>query len=110
MIVRILGHDFEIVEVPEGHPQLENSWGSFNHDEQTIYIQTGLAPTVARETLFHEILHGVDSMVVSDGLEERDIFRLSVVLYATLVDNPIIRSHLFDNYDVGSYIGCGGNE
>jgi hypothetical protein len=97
MIVRILAHDFEVVEVEEGHPQLENSWGSFNHDEQVIYIQEGLAPTVAKETLFHEILHGVDNMVVSDGLDERDIFRLSVVMYATLLDNPRILSYLFDD-------------
>jgi len=94
--VHILGCDFGVIAVPDGHPKVEECWGSFQHDEQKIYIQTGLAEGITKETLFHEIIHAVDSMVVSDGLTEHEIFRLSVVLYATLRDNPQLLKYLFD--------------
>ena len=97
--IHILGCDFGVITVPDGHPEVEGCWGSFKHDEQKIYIQTGLAEGITKETLFHEIIHAVDSMVVSDGLTEHEIFRLSVVLYATLRDNPALRDYLFDSDD-----------
>jgi len=93
--VHILGCDFPIEMVPSDHPAMEEAWGSFEHKDQKFYVQADLAEGIAKETLFHEIIHAVDDMLVSEGLTEKQIFRLSVVLYAVLRDNGELRSYLF---------------
>jgi len=73
-------HDFELA-------------GLIEHNRQRIRVKHNLAPDETRETLLHEVIHGVASAAAVD-LSERKVRALSRVLYATLRENPELVTYL----------------
>lgn len=88
--VWVLGHEIKIEYLPQDDPKLEGNWGQLNTEELTIYLSQAIDGTLLQETLFHEVLHAVDCLSTSSTLSERNIFRLSSTLFATLRDNRYI--------------------
>jgi len=56
--------------------------GRVNRIKQNIEIRKGLPADQRHETLLHEVLHAIDGELII-GLEEEDICRLAVALYAS---------------------------
>jgi len=84
--VRILGQVFPIeTEDSEDFTRVAN--GEIHGDEQRIRIADGIGPDKERETLLHEVLHGISILMASE-LDERQIRTISNGLYAVLQENP----------------------
>ena len=88
--VHIAGFQFRVTEEPNSDFRLA---GEISHQKQRIRISTDLAPDETRETLLHEVLHGVDH-AIGTKLSERKVAVLSRALYATLRENPVLVAYL----------------
>lgn len=78
--LKILGHHYKI-KLIEGL----TSEGSYSTEKSTILINADLPESQRWSTLFHEILHTVNS-----ELSETDVEFLSQILYCILKDNKYI--------------------
>jgi hypothetical protein len=98
--VHILGHDLDVVfTTEEEDEELKDSWGRLVLGDQKIYLDKNVSPVIARETLFHEILHAVDIMGCPRHLAESTIHRMSAIMYGTLRDNPEVVKWLFEEVE-----------
>jgi len=95
----ILGHRILIKYVPEDDPKLEDNWGHLVTEDLTIYLSQAISGTLLQETLFHEVLHAVDCFSTSSTLSERNIFRLSSTLFASLRDNRGVAQFIMHNME-----------
>lgn len=92
--VKILGLTFPIFTEENGH-FTEHSNGYINGDQQTITIASGIGRDKERETLLHEVLHGISFSMCSD-LTEHQIRSMANGLYAVLTSNPKLVSYLME--------------
>lgn len=75
--------------------------GQWHHNSALIELRDDINPTVQRDTLLHECLHGVlqaygikHAMGWDDDVEEKVIRLLSPTLLALLRDNPSLVAYL----------------
>ncbi len=71
-------------------------WGCILYRESLIYVDTSLTLDVIKETLLHEVMHGVFCVfnIDSEQGEEKVIGPLSSGLMAVFVDNPVLTAFL----------------
>ena len=93
--VTILSHEYQIVRVPQ--EEIDDNYGIVKFEEQTIYLADHLNGDFLRETLLHEVLHIIDYYTAgaNNQVKERDIHRLSHVLFDTLRKNPALIKRVF---------------
>ena len=90
--IRIVGHTYTVQVEPSEHFNSQYM-GQINHQELTIRVGTHIPPEQQRETLLHEVIHGVD-VAMRLNLSEEDTSRLSRGLHAALRDNPDFAKYL----------------
>jgi hypothetical protein len=89
--VRIGPITYAVVEVEDLRSSSDNDQklcGEISYHDGEIRVRPGL--NIPLETLFHEIIHGVDHYM-GIGLKEKQVRRLSFGLYAALVDNGFLK-------------------
>lgn len=64
--------------------------GEADHENLVIKVEDGLAPEVAAEVFFHEVMHAVD-VLMGTKLKETQVERMSKGLYMVLKDNSLLR-------------------
>ena len=62
-------------------------WGQIEYAKSKIRVLADVAPDRARETLFHECLHGI-SEAGAFGLSEKQVGQLSAAITDFLLRNP----------------------
>jgi hypothetical protein len=94
--VRILGYDTSIkFDQPSVNAELHKAYGIHKRSELEILIATDHHIQSQKETVIHEILHGI-SDAVGAKLKERQVSSLSRAFFAVLSDNPALVKWLFD--------------
>jgi len=95
--VTILSHEYAVVVLPRDDKLLEGAHGRVDFEGQQIVLAEDLKGNFARETLLHEVLHIIDYYTAgaNDQVKERDIQRLSAVLYDTMQNNPLLLKRIF---------------
>jgi hypothetical protein len=103
-------------EVPEGE-HTHKAYGVYEEATQTITLDSDLSFEKARETLLHESLHAMFSVVGLDnlieasapGLSEHIISTISPVMLAVIRDNPPLMRYLSEHQFVldPSFTGAG---
>jgi len=88
--ITILGFTFTVT-LEDAHDF--NLAGQIDHNRQCIRVKHNLAPDETRETLLHEVVHGIDD-AIGTKLSERKVAALSRALYATLRENPELVTYL----------------
>ena len=76
---------------------IDGNYGIVNFDKMEIQLAEEIDGDFLRETLLHEVLHIIDySTGGSSGqLGERDIHRISQVLFDTFQQNPVLVKRIF---------------
>jgi len=88
--IRILGFTFAVTQ-EDAHDF--NHAGEIDHIRQRIRIKPNRAPDETRETLLHEVIHGIAYASAVD-LSERKVRALTRALYSVLRDNPDLVAYL----------------
>lgn len=95
--IKIVGKQHSISFVPTGHDALLEGTdalaGSILHDRQQIYIEDDQPLESEQDTLFHEVLHGIERAMDVD-IPETATRRLATGIIAVLKDNPGFRAYL----------------
>ena len=88
--VTILSHEFAVVRVPP--ETLDGDHATVNYEAMEIRLSEEIHGNFLRETLLHEVLHIIDYYTGGgEGqVKERDIHRLSQVLFDTFQKNPVL--------------------
>ena len=72
----------------------EEMWGYWHEITQSISINEKIPPgsMAAWTTLIHEVIHGIDSIVVIEAdMEEKDVDRLAAGFLSFLIENDFLR-------------------
>jgi hypothetical protein len=90
---------YDYIEVNElFNDNNESLLGQISYKDKRIHLKKGLADEVWAEVILHEILHGVD-FIVLNNLEEKQINQLGIGLAFLLKQNPrffdLCRKHLY---------------
>lgn len=93
--VKIGPHTYTVKEV-ERLISVEGStvlYGQIRCAQQTIEIEKGMVGTYKRQTIWHEVVHGIlEGAGIRDDHDERLIDALSTGIVQVLQDNPWLRS------------------
>lgn len=84
--IRVLGYTFT-VRPEDSEDFAEHFNGEIVHSKQEIRVVASLGPDIARETLLHEVIHGIERATATD-LSEEQVRAFSRGLYAVMRDNP----------------------
>ena len=90
--VQILGMTYPVRTEPNEH-FVNNANGKIDGDAQYILIADALGPDKDRETLLHEVIHGISFAMCSD-LTEHQVRSMANGLYAVLRNNPALVTYL----------------
>jgi hypothetical protein len=95
--VTILSQEYTILTVPRTHPKLEGAHGTVSFQTLEIFLAEDMTGDFMRETLLHEILHIIDycSAGAANQLKERDIQRMSAIVFDTFKNNPLLVKRVF---------------
>lgn len=92
--VTVLSHEFAVVHLPE--EKMDDNYGTVSYEQMEIQLSEGISGDFLRETLLHEVLHIIDYYTSgTDQVKERDIQRLSAVLFDTFQNNPTLVKRIF---------------
>jgi len=77
---------------------LVTDMGQIKLDKLLIEVDTCYPDQIVKETLLHECLHAVlkDTFIFNDEVEEKLVTMISPMLMSLIVDNPELKSYLFD--------------
>ena len=92
--VRILGKTYSLHWVEKQQFKYEDC-GHCDYEKQEIAVVMGYHKEQERDTLLHEILHGIEHEMGLD-LAEEEIRSLATGLYAVFMDNPDLLKYLKD--------------
>lgn len=92
--IRILGLSYPVAMESNEH-FVNHANGIINCDEQFIRIADTLGPDKEKETLLHEVIHGVSFAMCSD-LSEHQVRSMANGLYSVLKDNPKLVKYLLE--------------
>ena len=86
--VYVLGHEYIVEEMSEKLFKEREAYGDCCNDQKKIRIYCGVAPSVIRDTLLHEILHAMWHLthIQSHDDEEKVVSRVSTALIGFLDD------------------------
>jgi hypothetical protein len=89
--IEVLSQEYDIVRLPQ------EELDTVEYDLMEVRLAKELDGDVLRETLLHEVLHIIDySTGGAEGqLKERDIHRISQVLFDTFQKNPVLVKRIF---------------
>ena len=89
--VKILATEYDLVE-EEQIDKYQRLLGQINFTEQKIRIDKGISEDLKRETLIHEILHGVLEKLGYDTLndDEQKVHSIASTMYCVLKENKLI--------------------
>ena len=83
-----MSHTYDVVEDDMIETRKENSFGTVDFLERKIYITHGMRPDAAEETLFHELVHMVETHL-NIPLEEEHVSQLSMGIYHLIKENKL---------------------
>ena len=98
--IKILSHQYD-VEIVDKVYLGPTYYGNILYKQALIEIRDDLSYQQTKETLLHEVLHGIDDCMSID-LTEDQISGISQGLMSVFVDNPKFTNYLTSN-DVKSY-------
>lgn len=84
--VKIGCFQYDVIEV-ENVSRFESRKGEIDFFNRVIKIDSGMTYQDKQESLFHEIIHGIDEFM-NIGLEEAQVKKLGAALAMVLTDNP----------------------
>lgn len=91
-----IGHlDYDIKQVPHGSME-NNAVGQIDQFRTTIKLDEDLGNDLVKETLLHEIIHGIDFMF-GINLREKQVEQLGVGLATVFRDNPHLIKYFTSN-------------
>lgn len=86
--VYVLGHEYVVEEMSEKLFKEREAYGDCCNDQKKIRIYCGVAESVIRDTLLHEILHAMWHLthIQNHDEEEKVVSRVSTALIGFLDD------------------------
>lgn len=102
-MLELIGQRFDVVVVPSDDAVLESpraditNVGTIRLTPQRITIAGSMGPDQARDTLLHEVLHGllrIVNLIPDDKEEERVVVALAPLLLDALRRNPGLVEYL----------------
>lgn len=94
--LRLLGKVFRLRYVTNAKDDDDNPCsGMVDIDKQRIIIEDGQGFETERDTILHEALHAIES-IMDLGLKERQVHALAGGVLAMLRDNPGFAEYLVD--------------
>lgn len=96
----LLGQQFAVMLVTKDHADLKGDIamvGTCKIARQQILVADDLAPDQERDTILHEVLHGLLGMlnvIPKNKAEERVVMTLAPILLDTLRRNPALVTYL----------------
>tara|TARA_R100000008_G_scaffold61442_1_gene38787 strand:- start:1987 stop:2325 length:339 start_codon:yes stop_codon:yes gene_type:complete len=86
--VYVLGHEYSIKEMSERLFKEREAYGDCDNEQKRIRIYCGVANSVIRDTLLHEILHAAWNLLyLTNEGEEKTVSRLATSLVG-FFDDP----------------------
>lgn len=89
--LKILATEYDIEEV-EQIDKYQRLLGQIEYTEQKIKIDKSLSEDMKRETLMHEILHGILEKLGYDNIneDEQKVHSIASTMYLVLKENELI--------------------
>ena len=101
--VYVLGHEYTIKEMDERLFKDREAYGDCCNEKRIIRIYCGVAPSLVRDTLLHEVLHAFWFLlnISTDEGEEKLVSKISTFLIGFLDDprNSQAKKIIIENYD-----------
>ena len=86
--VYVLGHEYSIEQMSERLFKEREAYGDCDNEQKRIRIYCGVADSVIRDTLLHEVLHAAWNLsYLSNEGEEKIVSRLATLLIG-FFDDP----------------------
>lgn len=96
--VRVLGKDYQLSPASGRQFSDNDNYGQVTHGTLTILYSVDQSPAQLKDTIIHEVLHGIDFALQTE-LDERRVHALASGLYAFMVENKkLIRWIIGDRY------------
>lgn len=102
-VVYVLGHEYSIEEMSKNLFKEREAYGDCDNEQRKIRIYCGVASSVVRDTLLHEILHAAWNLLYLDNEKEEKVVSRLATLLVGFFDDP-------RNLNVKSFILTGGQE
>ena len=90
--IKILGKVYQIRYTKDA-PLEEDELGMCDPNEQSIYVRDGQPSEVEGDTILHECLHALESLLELK-LRHEDVVRITTGLHALIRDNPGLLAYL----------------
>ena len=89
--IKILATEYEVEEV-EQIDKYERLLGQINYEEQRIKIDKSISEDMKKETLIHELLHGILEKLGYTDLneDEQKVHSIASTMYLVLKENKLI--------------------
>lgn len=89
--LKILATEYEVEEV-EQIDKYQRLLGQIEYTEQTIKIDKNISEDMKKETLIHEILHGILEKLGYEALneDEQKVHSIASTMYLVLKENNLI--------------------
>ena len=91
--IKIMATEYSVEEV-EQIDKYQRLWGQIDYAEQTIKIDKNIPESLKRETLVHEILHGILEKLgyLELNEDEQKVHSIASTMYQVLKDNNLINA------------------
>lgn len=90
--IKILGKAYRLQYVT-GEPLGEDELGMCDPNVQAIYVRDGQPSEVEGDTILHECLHALESLLELK-LRHEDVVRITTGIHALIRDNPGLLAYL----------------
>lgn len=89
--IKIMATEYEVEEV-EQIDKYERLLGQINYEEQKIQVDRSISEDMKKETLIHEILHGILEKLgyVDLNEDEQKVHSIASTMYLVLKENKLI--------------------
>ena len=93
--IRVMGFDLA-VSSPNDVLDAKNAYGNSSWDKQTIHVADTETLERQQESFLHELIHTASGAVLKndDGLDERQVKAVAIVLHQIFRDNPAVLEFL----------------
>jgi hypothetical protein len=86
--VYVLGHEYSIEEMTNRLFKEREAYGDCDNEQRKIRVYCGVASSVVRDTLLHEILHAAWNLLYLDNEKEEKIVSRLATLMVGFFDDP----------------------
>ncbi len=89
--IKIMATEYEVEELEQIN-KYERLLGQINYEEQKIQLDKNISNDMKKETLIHEILHGIlDKLGYTDlNEDEQKVHSIASTMYLVLKENKLI--------------------